>query len=154
MGRTEKAGQLQGLETRTYHKKIFCEFYRKNLRKKQKSCLPQPHHECVKLMRKKCQEHLEPRQREQDFQKRGQLSCVSRAFGALHFCCDRIGCLPDRSVYMDVLIGLPIGNPNCLKKKMSSSSTKNYCICPSPFFVNKPITVESRFKKARFKKES
>ena len=42
-------------------------------------------------------EHLEPRQREQDFQKRGQLSCVSRAFGALHFCCDRIGCLPDCS---------------------------------------------------------
>merc|ERR1712008_454784 len=52
MGRTEKAGQLQGLETRTYHKKIFCEFYRKNLRKKQKSCLPQPHHECVKLTKK------------------------------------------------------------------------------------------------------
>merc|ERR1712008_289718 len=89
MGRTEKAGQLQGLETRTYHKKIFCEFYRKNLRKKQKSCLPQPHHECVKLMKKKCQEHPQQRQREQDFQKRGQLSCVSRAFGALHFCCDR-----------------------------------------------------------------
>merc|ERR1712008_607850 len=121
MGRTEKAGQLQGLETRTYHKKIFCEFYRKNLRKKQKSCLPQPHHECVKLMKKKCQEHPQQRQREQDFQKRGQLSCVSRAFGALHFCCDRIGCLPDCSVYMDVLIGLPTGNPNCLEKKCQAA---------------------------------
>merc|ERR1711934_791789 len=84
-------------------------------------------------------EHHSSRQCEQEFQKRGQLSCITRASGTLHFCCDRIGCLPDRSVYMDVLNWITYWRPKLFEKKMSSSSTKNYCICPSPFFVNKPI---------------
>merc|ERR1712051_1156015 len=75
---------------------------------------------------------------EQEFQKRGQLSCITRASGTLHFCCDRIGCLPDRSVYMDVLNWITYWKPKLFEKNVKQLHQELLHL-PLSFFVNKPI---------------
>merc|ERR1712086_959409 len=126
---------LQGLETRTYHKKLFCEFLTKKSEKKTK-IMPTPTTPRMRKANEKNAKNILNRGNvSKTSKKRGQLSCIPRAFGALHFCCDRIGCLPDCSVYMDVLIGLPTGNPNCLKKKNVKQLHQELLHLPFSFFL-------------------
>merc|ERR1711953_437063 len=55
-----------------------------------------------KVQREECKEYNQTWQRLEIFQERRPISCIARAYCSIHIRCDRICCLPNRPVYLDV----------------------------------------------------